>query len=67
MAGIDKDLDTRIKAAIDNAIDAISKMKEPFASTSQDASLKNVNFAAVNACNDVVDIFDELLELIQKN
>lgn len=67
VAGIDKDLDTRIKAAIDNAIDAISRMKEPFASTSQDASMKNVNFAAVNACNDVVDILDELLELIQKN
>lgn len=67
VAGVDRELDVRVKASIDAAIAAISQMREPFAATSQDASLKNVNFAAVNACNDVVDVLDELLELIQKN
>ena len=64
---IDPDLDNRVIAAIDNASAAIARMKEPFASTSQDASMHDINFGAVDACNDLTDILDEVIELIQKN
>lgn len=67
VASIDKDLDVRVKAAIDNAEAAVSKMKEPFASTSQDKTMHDINFAAVDACNDLNDIFDEVIELVEKN
>lgn len=67
VASIDKDLDARVKAAIDNAEAAVSKMKEPFASTSQDKSMHDINFAAVDACNELNDIFDEVIELVEKN
>lgn len=67
VASADRDLDSRILGSIDAAIAAISLMREPFASTSQDRSMRDINFAAVDACNDVVDVFDELLELIQNN
>lgn len=66
VASVDADLDTRVRAAIDNAIECISKMREPFASTSQDASMRQINFAAVEACNDLNDIFDELIDFIYK-
>lgn len=62
----DAELNTRLLAAIDNAITAISKMREPFASTSQDASMHEINFAAVEACNNVVDVLDEVIDLISK-
>lgn len=62
----DAELNTRVLAAIDNAITAISKMREPFASTSQDASMHEINFAAVDACNNVVDVLDEVIDLISK-
>lgn len=67
VATIDADLDTRIREALDHATEAIAKMREPFASTSQDASMKQINFAAVDACNDLNDILDELIDLIHKN
>lgn len=67
VASIDANLDRRVKEAIENALTAIRRMKEPFASTSQDASLHDINFAAVDACNEVNDIFDEVIDLIQKN
>lgn len=67
VASIDKDLDNRVKNAINNAIERISLMREPFASTSQDASMRDINLAAVEACNDLNEIFDEVIELIQKN
>lgn len=62
----DAELNTRVLAAIDAAITAISKMREPFASTSQDASMHEINFAAVDACNNVVDVLDEVIDLISK-
>lgn len=65
--GIDADLDARVLKAIDDAIEAIGKMREPFAATSQDQSMRRINLAAVEACNDVNDIFDEVIDLIQKN
>lgn len=67
VASIDADLNARVVASIDNAIAAIGRMREPFASTSQDASMHDINFAAVDACNEVADIFDEVIDLIQKN
>lgn len=66
IASIDSDLDKRIKDAIDNAQNSISAMREPFASTSTDASMHNVNFKAIDACNDLVDVLDEAIELISK-
>ncbi len=67
VASVDPGLDLRVKAAIDSAVDAISRMREPFASTSQDVSMHDVNFAAVDACNDLVDVFDEVILLISDN
>lgn len=67
VASVDPALDNRVKAALDNAQESIAKMREPFASTSQDASMRQINFAAVEACNDLNDIMDELIDLIQKN
>ncbi len=67
VASIDSGLDSRIREAINNASESIAKMREPFASTSQDASMRQINFAAVEACNDLNDILDELIDFIQKN
>ncbi len=66
IAARDADLDARIRAALDNAAEAIAAMREPFASTSTDASMHNVNFAAIEACNDLVDVLDEAIEIISK-
>lgn len=66
IASIDPGLDKRVIAAIDNADAAIKEMREPFAATSQDASMRQINFAAVEACTAVNDIFDEVIEVIQK-
>lgn len=66
IASIDADLDNRIKAAIDDAQNSIAAMREPFASTSTDASMHQVNFKAIQACNDLVDILDEAIEAIAK-
>ncbi len=63
---LNADLDSRIRAAIDRAQNSIAKMREPFASTSADASMRTINFEAIDACNDLVDIFDEAIELISK-
>lgn len=67
VASVDANLDARVLAAIDKASKAIAAMREPFASTCQDQSMHDVNFAAVNACNELVDIFDEVIELISRN
>lgn len=66
IASIDANLDNRIKAAIDDAQNSIAAMREPFASTSTDASMHQVNFKAIQACNDLVDILDEAIEAIAK-
>lgn len=67
VASVDADLDARVLAAIDRASEAIGKMREPFATTSRDQSMHDINFAAVEACNDLVDVFDEVIDLISKN
>ncbi|MDE6100858.1 MAG: hypothetical protein K2G01_07410, partial [Paramuribaculum sp.] len=64
---IDPQLDSRVREAIDNAIACIEAMREPFASTSQQASYREINLKAVDACNDLMDILDEVIEAIQNN
>lgn len=64
---VDPQLDTRVREAIDNAIKAIQAMREPFASTSQQDSYRQVNLAAVEACNELMDILDEVIEAVQNN
>ena len=64
---VDPQLDTRVREAPDNAIQAIQAMREPFASTSQQASYRQVNLAAVEACNELMDILDEVIEAVQNN
>lgn len=66
IATVDASLDSRIRSALDDAEAAISAMREPFAATSADASMHEVNFRAISACNDLVDILDEAIELITK-
>lgn len=63
---VDADLDNRVLAAIDHAIAAIALMREPFASTSQQSSMYEINMAAVEACNAVNDILDEVIDLLAK-
>ncbi|MDE6289035.1 MAG: hypothetical protein K2M00_09675 [Muribaculaceae bacterium] len=63
---VDADLDNRVISAIDGAISAIALMREPFASTSQQASMYEINMAAVEACNAVNDILDEVIDLLAK-
>lgn len=66
IASKDASLDSRIKTAIDNAQNSIAAMREPFASTSTDASMHDINFKAIEACNDLVDVLDEAIEFISK-
>lgn len=67
VASLDAGLDSRVRAAIADAIKAVEQMREPFAATSQDASMRQTNLAAVDACNEIVDLFDEVIELIINN
>lgn len=67
IAKTDPELDTRVRQAIDNAISAIGAMREPFASTSQQADYRQINLAAVEACNELMDILDEVIETVQNN
>lgn len=67
IASVDSDLDKSIREAIDNAMESIAAMKEPFASTSVSSSMHEINFKAIEACNDLVDILDEAIEAITNN
>lgn len=62
---LDADLDERVKKAIDDAYNAISQMKEPFAywAGRDDA----INQAAVDACNTLNDIFFEVDNILSAN
>lgn len=66
IASLDAGLDRRVLAAIDNAIAAIGKMREPFAATSQQKDMHDINFAAVDACNELNNVLDEVIDLISK-
>lgn len=66
VATLDADLDNRVKSAISDAYNAISRMKEPFAYTANPANgYKDINTEAITACNALNDIFDEVLALLQ--
>ena len=59
IATLDADLDNRVKAAIQDSYDKISKMGEPEYNT--------INQDAIDACNVMNDIFDEVKTLLQAN
>lgn len=66
VATLDANLDTRVKNAITNAYNAISQMQEPFAYTcDRNGTYAQINLDAINACNDLNDIFSEVLQLLQ--
>ena len=66
VATLDPDLDSRVKAAITKAYEAIGEMREPFVVTcAQGGEYSGVNRAAITACNELNDIFDEVLRLIE--
>ena len=67
IATLDADLDNRVKAAIQDAYDKISLMGEPFAYTCGAAEYSSVNEDAIDACNVMNDIFDEVKALLQAN
>lgn len=64
---VDADLDERVQDAIDNAITKIQQMKEPFASTARDPQYAQINLDAQEACQDLNDILDEVMNAVQKN
>ena len=65
VATLDAALDTKVKAAIDNAYQSVSQMKEPFAYTCNQANgYGEINKKAIDACNELNDIFDDVLSLL---
>ena len=65
IATLDADLDSRVKASIQDAYDKISLMGEPFAYTCGAPEYSSVNQDAIDACNVMNDIFDEVKSLLQ--
>lgn len=61
---LNPELDTRMKNAIQDAIDKISQMREPFAKTARDPQYDAINQAAIAACNNVTDVLNEVLNLL---
>ncbi len=67
IATLDANLDTRVKAAIQDAYDKISLMGEPFAYTCGASEYDTINQDAIDACNVMNDIFEEVKTLLQNN
>ena len=67
IASLDADLDSRVRAAIQDAYDKISLMREPFVYTCGAAEYDTINQDAVDACNVMNDIFSEVTALLQAN
>ena len=67
IASLDADLDSRVRAAIQDAYDKISLMQEPFVYTCGAAEYDTINQDAVDACNVMNDIFSEVTALLQAN
>lgn len=66
VATLDATLDNRVKAAITDAYNAINEMKEPFAYTcDRNGAYAQINKNAIEACNELNDIFSEVLRLLQ--
>lgn len=61
VADNDKDLDARVCAAIDKALDAISKMKRPFVSNYTDATAG----AASDACQELDAVMSEVNKVLK--
>lgn len=61
---LNPELDTRMKNAIQDAIDKIGQMREPFAKTARDPQFDAINQAAIAACNNVTDVLNEVLNLL---
>lgn len=64
IAYVDSDLDTRVKDAIEDAIDAISAIDEPFAKTATGSAAEN---AVEVVGTDLVDVFEEVMTVITTN
>ena len=67
IATLDADLDNRVKTAIQDAYDKISLMGEPFAYTCGAPEYNTINQDAIDACNVMNDIFNEVKNLLQAN
>lgn len=61
------DTDTRMKNAIQAAIDAIQQMEEPFAQTARDPAYDAINQAAIAACTEVSNALTEVMNVIAQN
>ena len=57
-------MDASVKAAIQDAIDKIELMQEPFVSTARDPQFIDINKAAAEACNAVTDELNKVMELL---
>lgn len=67
VASLDASLDSRVKTAISNAYNSIGQMAEPFAYTcNSSGAYSTINRNAIEACNTLNDVFNEVLALLQK-
>ena len=64
VASLSPEADSRVREAIQNAIDAIQQMGEPFAKTARDPAYDSINQNAIAACQEVTDALDEVLNLL---
>lgn len=64
ISSLDASADERLKTAIQDAIDKISEMKEPFAQTARDPAYDAINQAAIAACTEVSDALQEVMNVI---
>ena len=64
VASLSPEADSRVREAIQNAIDAIQQMGEPFAKTARDPAYDSINQNAIAACQEVTDDLDEVLNLL---
>lgn len=68
VASINKDIDTKVKSCIEDAIKKVEAMPKPFRNYINETSGANYDKiqAAVDACNNLVDALDEASEVINK-
>lgn len=64
---VDPELDNQVRTCIDNAISAIQQMQEPFQVTAGSTQYRDINQAAVDACNALNDIFNEVMNTLTAN
>ncbi len=68
VASINKDIDAEVKACIEDAIKKVEAMPKPFRNYIKEKSGTNYEKiqAAIDACNNLVDVLDEASEIINK-